>query len=197
MDSSIKNRIIAITSAKSITSVHLVQPLWNNYGTLTRLVLTGSIYKSVILKHIKIPSNGYHPKGFGGSFSRNRKIKSYQVEQSWYQQYNKEISSSLHCPTPNCIDSFRQNGEVFLLLEDIDNRGYTKRLFSASKQQIDITIRWLAYFHAHFLSREVPGLWETGTYWHLATRPEEYENISNTQLLWCEMLCECITGDYE
>ena len=34
-------------------------------------------------------------------------------------------------------------------------------------------MRWLAEFHAAFLGSDPHGLWAAGTYWHLATRPDE------------------------
>jgi fructose-1,6-bisphosphatase/inositol monophosphatase family enzyme len=40
----------------------------------------------------------------------------------------------------------------------------------------------LAHFHAQYLGDLAEGLWPCGTYWHLATRPEELANIKGTRL---------------
>ena len=34
-----RTRILALTGADEITRIELIQPLWNNYGTLSRVVL--------------------------------------------------------------------------------------------------------------------------------------------------------------
>ena len=38
-------------------------------------------------------------------------------------------------------------------------------------------ISWLAQFHACFLGNPGVGLWETGSYWHLQTRPDEFNKM--------------------
>jgi aminoglycoside phosphotransferase (APT) family kinase protein len=40
----------------------------------------------------------------------------------------------------------------------------------------------LANFHATFLGTTPNGLWETGTYWHLDTRPDELEALEDNAL---------------
>ena len=79
----VRNRILELTRALDIIAVDLIQPLWNNYGTLSRVVLQGGDYPSVIVKHIKIPHELNHPRGFASSISKQRKIESYRVETHW------------------------------------------------------------------------------------------------------------------
>ena len=55
MQASVRTRIIELTKADAIAQVDLIQPLWNNYGTLSRVYLQGGDYPSVIVKHIQIP----------------------------------------------------------------------------------------------------------------------------------------------
>ncbi|HEX6277446.1 MAG TPA: phosphotransferase, partial [Polyangiaceae bacterium] len=38
--------------------------------------------------------------------------------------------------------------------------------------------RWLAAFHATFLGEPPESLWKVGTYWHLATRPDELSALA-------------------
>jgi Ser/Thr protein kinase RdoA (MazF antagonist) len=50
------------------------------------------------------------------------------------------------------------------------NSGYN---LSQAKSCLD----WLASFHAAFWEVDTDGVWETGCYWHLETRPDEFEQI--------------------
>ena len=46
----------------------------------------------------------------------------------------------------------------------------------------NVCLAWLAAFHARFLGVAPEGLWKTGTYWHLATRPDELAAIDDADL---------------
>ena len=72
--------------------------------------------------------------------------------------------------------------EVLMVLEDLDNSGFSKRRTSIGWNEVETCISWLANFHATFLHQKPEGLWETGTYWHLETRPEELEELTDFQL---------------
>ena len=116
------------------------------------------------------------------SFSKQRKIKSYQVETHWYQKYNHLVSHTENAPTPRCLDGFNDGHELCLLLEDLSTRGFTQRIYNTSWKEVRLVLRWLAYFHAQFMHEDPDGLWACGTYWHLATRPEELHNIRHSKL---------------
>ncbi len=180
MQSHVQTRILGLTGARGVAGVQLIQPLWNNYGTLSRVHLEGGAYPSVIVKHIRIPEDVAHPRGFGGSISRERKIRSYQVETHWYQEQNKGLPEG--SPTPRCLDAFAEGGELFLLLEDLGNRGFKHVLWNANWDEIGVVLRWLAHFHGATLGDAGEGLWPSGTYWHLQTRPDELANIEGTRL---------------
>ncbi|MGB0590021.1 MAG: inositol monophosphatase family protein [Myxococcota bacterium] len=169
-----------MTQATDIREVSLIQPLWNNYGSLSRVHLFGGDCASVIVKHIKLPDEVAHPRGFTGSLSRQRKIRSYAVEAHWYQVQN--VGTPDGAPTPRCLDAFDDDGELFILMEDLSTRGFTEVLVSVSMAEIHTVLRWLARFHAHYLGESGEGLWPIGTYWHLDTRPEELANIEGTRL---------------
>ena len=202
---SIQKRIINATQASKILRVEEIQPLWNHYGILSRIHLQDSSYPSVILKHIQIPQNQSHPKGFGTSIARQRKIKSYQVEQFWYQTYNPILSKHTSCRTPKCIDSFRLNDEIFLLLEDLTVSGFYPHHHAPEWKDLQAVLKWLASFHAFFLQHPTQELWETGTYWHLATRPDELKRLQGSDLHWIASLIDarlqsasfqtCVHGD--
>lgn len=168
--------------ATEIQDIKIIQPLWNNYGSLCRIFLTGSPnYSSVIIKQIQLPKIDTHPKGFATSVSRQRKIRSYQVESNWYQNYNGQISTS-NSPTPKCLGAWIDGADTSILLEDLDTRGFSKRLYQTSWKDIAVVLDWLAHFHAQFLHEPTDGLWECGTYWHLDTRPDELKEIQGTRL---------------
>ena len=190
MHPSIQQHILNATHADKILNMEPIQHLWNHYGVLSRITLQGGTHDSVILKHIQIPIADHHPKGFATAFSRQRKIKSYQVEQYWYQHYNHLPVHKIKCRTPRCLDSFHHNDEIFLLLEDLTLAGFSPRSSAIDWQQIEITLQWLAYFHAQFLHQSPIGLWTRGTYWHLATRPDELERIQGKTLYWVASLID-------
>ena len=148
--------------------------------TLSRLFLQGGQHASVIVKHIKIPKQANHPRGFVSSISNERKVRSYEVETHWYQHQNQLMPDGTH--TPKCLDAFVDGGELFLLLEDLCTRGFDQVLYSVSWSEITVVLSWLAHFHAQFLNDAGGGLWPCGTYWHLATRPEELAHIEGTRL---------------
>ncbi|MBT6177161.1 MAG: DUF1679 domain-containing protein [Deltaproteobacteria bacterium] len=180
MQASVHDRIIRLTQARAITDIELIQPLWNNYGTLSRVYLQAGNYPSVIVKHIQIPEEAGHPKGFTGDISKERKIRSYQVETHWYLHQNNNLTG--HAATPKCLDAFDDGHELFILLEDLGTRGFVDALYSTSWDEITVVLHWLADFHARLMGTSAEGLWPTGTYWHLATRPEELSNIAGSRL---------------
>ena len=176
----VRHRILALTGAVSVVRVDEIQPLWNNYGTLCRVTLEGGEHPSAILKHIRIPQTVSHPRGFGGAISRQRKVRSYEVEACWYADHNER--SPPGSPTPRCLGVFAEAGDLFLLLEDLGTRGFTGVSFDPTWSEIRLGLGWLARFHAAFLDDPGEGLWSMGTYWHLDTRPEELSRIEGTRL---------------
>ena len=180
MQAHVRNRIIELTQGDDIIDEELIQPLWNDYGTLSRVFLRGGHHASVIVKHIKIPKQAHHPRGFVSTISNDRKVRSYEVETQWYQHQNQRMPQD--APTPKCLDAFADEGELFLLLEDLGTRGFDQVLHTVSWFEITVVLSWLAHFHAEFLNDEADDLWPCGTYWHLATRPEELAHIEGTRL---------------
>ena len=69
-----------------------------------------------------------------------------------------------------------------MILEDLDGSGYAGRRQHVSREQVASCLRWLAEFHATFLGESPTGLWQTGTYWHLDTRPDELAMITDEKL---------------
>ena len=173
--------LVELTKSTEIEYSEIIQPLWNNYGTLSRVYLTGSKeYPSVIVKHIQLPKDQQHPLGFATNYSKDRKIKSYKVESAWYERYSQHLTQG-SCSTPKSLGVFNHDGETFIVLEDLRNRGFTEVLYTLEWTQIKTVLRWLATFHAQFMQIEPQGLWQCGTYWHLDTRPDELDTLKDNK----------------
>ena len=80
MEEVIVDTVLSATRAEGISSASPIQSLWSGYGEIVRLELRGGDFPSVILKHIKLPEAGDHPRGWNTDVSHQRKIHSYQVE---------------------------------------------------------------------------------------------------------------------
>lgn len=178
----VSREILETTGSRAITKSENVQELWSGYGMINRYFLAGGKYLSIIVKHIQWPKESNHPRGWNTAISHQRKLKSYQVERNWYEQYAQLTSE--HCRVPQCIKSIKDQSEILLIMEDLNATGFEIR---HNPQTIKIDhakscLSWLANFHARFMKTSPAGLWETGTYWHLDTRPDEFERMQNADL---------------
>ncbi len=180
MHPDITNTVLSATGAQTIRSATVIQSLWSGYGEIVRLELDGSTYPSVILKHIKLPDSGSHPRGWNTGRSHKRKIRSYQVEAHWYQDYANRCDS--HCRVPVCLAVNVLENETVLVLTDLDAAGFDVRKESTEIEDIHACLGWLASFHATFLNCSADGLWECGSYWHLDTRPDELAALEDHTL---------------
>ncbi|MEM7602520.1 MAG: phosphotransferase [Verrucomicrobiota bacterium] len=168
------------TGASGVELVEEVQELWSGYGRILRLNLHDAHRTRLIAKHIAAPNERNHPRGWVTDLSHERKLKSYEVELHWYQHYSDRCDK--HCRIPEFLASGSQGNDVFLLLEDLNAAGYPIRLTNLEWTQIEACLCWLAEFHATFLGETPVGLWETGTYWHLETRPDELNSLDDDAL---------------
>jgi len=66
-------------------------------------------------------------------------------------------------------------------MEDL-NANFPLRKYQLEFSEVKVCLKWLANFHATFLSHKPTGLWEIGTYWNLETRPDEFEKIEHREL---------------
>lgn len=170
----IERLLLSLFKAKEIRKHERVQSLWSNYGSIDRYYLDKEP-KSIIVKEIKIPvaETQEHPRGWNTQASHNRKIRSYEIEWKWYQEYAARCGSA--CRIAECYYCQLGQGSQVLLLEDLDAAGYPLRLEQLELEELKVCLAWLANFHATFLQEKPKGLWEIGTYWHLTTRQEEWE----------------------
>jgi len=161
-----------------VADVVLIQSLWSDFGQLLRIKLSNAAIQSVIVKYIKVPNDISHPKGWQSDLSTQRKLKSYQVESAWYQEY----STSCIAPVAKSYASNTVNNETVIVLEDLGCAGYLPPDSNATDHQIKQSLNWLAQFHAQHLDITPQKLWQTGSYWHLATRPDELAVMTDLTL---------------
>ena len=180
MRPSFEQAILKSTAASAITGKTRIQSLWSGYGEISRLFLAGSETNSVVIKHVVLPKEVNHPRGWNTSYSHQRKVTSYQVEMHWYQHY--ESTCALFCRVPKLLHCESAGSEHLMVLEDLNEAGFPDRKQHLNTPEIYACLRWLANFHAAFLNQKPKGLWEVGTYWHLDTRPDEWDAMEQGSL---------------
>ena len=177
----LEQEIVAITGG-SIVSSQSVQTLWSGYGEIRRYRIKGGNTASIIVKHINLPKPQHHPRGWNTDISHQRKLKSYEVERNWYDGLARQTTA--YCRTPQVHQSVEQEGEIWLIMEDLNASGFDIRLSPGSVKlsHTKACLSWLAHFHGQFMNASAEGLWPIGTYWHLDTRPDEWERMENQSL---------------
>ena len=182
---SITKTIARITGATSVELGDVIQSLWSGYGAIQRATLHGAELhgaelhgaepRPVIIKHIDLSETRANRRGWGGDVSHKRKVRSYQVESTFYRSQATQCDASCRVPALIALEEMPNQSGWLIVLEDLDDNGFAERRNQASPTDIGACLRWLANFHATFLNSSGSGLWPIGTYWHLATRPEEFE----------------------
>ncbi|WP_371373215.1 phosphotransferase [Thalassotalea aquiviva] len=185
---------------EKIINIEPMQSLWAGKGELVRLTLqlNNDISFtpktcSVVVKKIDFQAGSEHPYGWHSTFSEQRKRKSYQVEFNWYRQFGEKLNarntgaiamSAMYFPKLVYSESSEQG--MILALEDLapnfPQRFTLGKDDRPSHRQIKSCIRWLTLLHAKTLSFPVSGLWAVGGYWHLETRPDEWQAITDLTL---------------
>lgn len=179
-DANLTAIVLRSAGAAAISSTEVVQTLWSGYGQIVRYHLTGGATPSVVLKHVRWPDELVHPYGWTSDRSHQRKLKSYRVETAWYGRYAERCLDD--CRVPSCLAVEHRPDGVLLLLEDLNAAGFAGRRRSVSDAEVDACLSWLANFHATFMGEQPEGLWTIGTYWHLATRPDELDALDDSPL---------------
>jgi len=170
LDAPTRERVADWAGARSVVQVQPVQEVWSGYGHVLRCVLDDG--RRVVVKEVRPPD--------ASGRSHRRKLHSYQVEATFYRDWARQCDAS--CPVAACHRvGLTEHGWLFVL-EDLDARGLTVRTRQPTAQQRRAALTWLAGFHARFLDRSPDGLWPTGTYWHLQTRPDELATMADGPL---------------
>ena len=180
MNQDFQETVRLATNADELFHLEDIQSLWSGYGKIMRYGLKGGDVDRVVVKHVKLPDQAHHPRGWNTDLSHQRKVKSYQVESAWYRDYGSTCDES--CRIPHCLALESDEDEFLMVLEDLDANGYPVRKDHVSMDQMQICLTWLANFHATFMGQNPEGLWQVGTYWHLDTRPDEFAVIADIAL---------------
>lgn len=180
MYSQFKDTLLKCTNAKDIVQIEVIQNLWSGYGKIIRYQTIDAALKSIVVKWVQLPKVKEHPRGWNTHISHNRKVKSYQVETTFYKTYAYQCNEFCKIPKLLAVDTYQD--EVLLVLEDLDAVGFSKRLQTVSWKHVSACVHWLANFHATFLQQSPKGLWKIGTYWHLDTRPDELKVLEDIPL---------------
>ena len=156
---------------QEMTKLEVVQSLWSGYGEIARYH-SPRLGKNIIVKQVSTPEKVSHPRGWNTQNSHQRKLRSYQVEQAFYQQYAAKCDEN--CKVPSLLRCIEENAQIALVMEDLDFIGFTERRSQGTLRECKRVIRWLAYFHGRFLNTKTEDLWPVGSYWFLATREDEW-----------------------
>lgn len=162
--------ILRATGARAVQRIETIQNLWSGYGQIYRAHLIGGELASVIVKHVHPPALQTHPRGWNSKLAWQRKLKSYEVEAHWYQHWSQRCAARV----PACHLTKQLAPQSWLILEDLDDSGFRLRHSTLDRKGCEICLEWLAAMHAGFIGCDHDKLWDTGTYWHLRTRPQEY-----------------------
>jgi hypothetical protein len=156
-----------------------VQSLWSGYGEIARY-MSPRLKTTFIVKHISPPVEQVHPRGWNTLTSHQRKLESYQIEANFYRNYASLCDE--HCVVPKLLAELSENQQQILVLQDLDQAGFSLRKDQAGMTDVMLGIKWLAYFHARFLQQDSCDLWPVGTYWYLATRQDELNVMQASKL---------------
>lgn len=193
-------------NATFVERVESIQSLWSGYGDIARyrVYLNDTSYQTVILKHVSLPETVIHPRGWQSDHAHQRKVRSYDVEVAWYRDWVGLCNE--HCRVATCHGvlsspqedstvregdfSSKEANQQFILLEDLDASGYGKRHGRLTASECLPCLSWLAAFHGlflqHFPIEQGPAsLWQRGSYWHLATRQDEWHAMVDSELKRC------------
>jgi len=160
----------------------VIQPLWSGYGVIQKVKLIGEEIRPAVVKHVDLSKHRSNRRGWVGEISHQRKVDSYAIENEFYRSFSSRCSAETR--VPKLLGALEQGGGqgCVIVLEDLDAVGFSIRKHRVETGDVENCLRWMANFHAEFLGDRGNGLWETGTYWHLATRPEEHAAMQNGPL---------------
>lgn len=142
--------------------------LWSGCGCIIECTLDD---RPCVIKAIKIPSRIHHPKIKQSEFALKRKQQSYEVEYNFYKHYSSLLPNK--AKSIECVSAINNVNEYALVFKNFTKHGFAQ----ASSLHIKAVLTWLAHFHAFNFNKPATGLWQQGNYWHLSTRPDEFNKL--------------------
>ena len=172
-------QLIESTVGSTISGTELIQGVWSGYGQLVRVFFVNQRQPSLVVKAVVPPDQQHHPRGWQSDMAHQRKLKSYQVEACWYEHHASTSRETVAMPTATLVH--QASDGLLLVLEDLDEQ-FPLRLKNNHLQSCQAGLEWLARFHAIKIDSDGEGLWDTGCYWHLQTRPDEWHAMPDGPL---------------
>ncbi len=182
MSIDIESRICRATGAQRCELGAVIEQLWSGYGVIQKATLYAENVTPVVVKHIDLSQPHANRHQWQGPVSHQRKIKSYTVEVEFYRSFSHRCGPEARVPSVLGASPLEKGEGWVIVLEDLDAAGFGGRRSKVKTNDIRYCLQWLANFHATFLHDSAIGLWEVGTYWHLATRPDELNAMTDDRL---------------
>lgn len=177
-----------------------------------KVVRDNHSFNNCILKYIDFLQQQKHPRGWHGEFSHKRKLDSYYNEQLFYQSFAHHLPDSCKVPALLATGSSDNNlwliiedldqiglTERLIPTFSFNHKNHAPGCFAIARSTqkpviesclsqeqyllkvFEIT-EWLASFHGFFLNTLFDKFEKPGTYWHLNTRPQEFETMPDSHL---------------
>lgn len=182
IDAEILEIICQLTGACRCQPGKVVQKLWSGYGVIQKVTLIGDARIDAVVKWVDLSKSRVNRRGWSGSTSHDRKVRSYEVEKNFYQHYGARCHAGPRVPALLGAMPIDDGAGWVMVLEDLDAAGFSIRKTHPSSENVRQCVDWIADFHAAFLGDTGARLWQRGTYWHLQTRPDEYAAMAEGPL---------------
>ena len=125
--------ISRITGAESVVLGDVIQSLWSGYGVIQRAVLhgmkqwRGEESVPVVIKHIDISRARANPRGWASDVSHQRKVRSYQVEKTFYETFSEQCKQGCRVPKFLAADEIEDEGGWVIVMADLNFQGFDGR----------------------------------------------------------------------
>lgn len=155
------------TSVENV-KMRSIARLWAGMGNIYFLECGQN--RSLVVKYV-------HPRLSGKlSIGDQRKLDSYLVEASFYEDHAQRLiqDHQVPLPKPYKVERYLEkptNPTIIICMAPLQDPGYS---FDNTHQGV---MKWLAKFHAATWQADPEKLQPVGSYWHLDTRPNEWNDI--------------------
>lgn len=158
------------TSIDNVSSQSIAR-LWAGMGNIYR-VHCPSIQQSLIVKYIRPRLSSKL------SIGDQRKLDSYHVEAYFYEDHAQRLidDHKVQLPKPYKVERHTENPKnplIIICMSPLQDPGY-----NFGDNVHEKVVNWMARFHAATWQAPPEKLQAVGTYWHLDTRPDEWDRIS-------------------